>query len=56
MRATVRPALASSLLLAALLAEALLLLALPWLMVTVTGGLSRHISGTLLHGLGLAEG
>ena len=44
------------LLLSALVTEALLLLLLPWLVVTATGGLSRHMSGTLLHGLGLAVG
>ncbi len=43
-----------NLLLAALLTEALLLTLLPWLMVTITQGLSRHASGTLLHGLVLA--
>jgi spermidine synthase len=44
------------LLLVALLTEALLLMALPWAMVTVTEGLSRQASGTLLHGLLLATG
>lgn len=45
-----------NLLLAALLSEAVLLILLPWLMVTMTEGLSRHASGTLLHGLLLAAG
>jgi spermidine synthase len=54
--ATARRLQPRTLLLAALLGEALLLLALPWLMVTTTGGLSRHMSGTLLHGLALAAG
>jgi spermidine synthase len=54
--ATARRLPARTLLRAALVAEALLLLVLPWLMVTATGGLSRDVSGTLLHGLGLAAG
>jgi len=52
--ATARRLPSRTLLTAALLAEALLLLALPWLMVTATGGLGQYISGTLLHGLALA--
>ena len=54
--ATARRLPSRALLLTALLGEALLLLALPWLMVTTTGGLSQHMSGTLLHGLALAAG
>jgi spermidine synthase len=54
--ATARRVPARTLLRAALVAEALLLFLLPWLMVTTTSGLSRHVSGSLLHGLALALG
>jgi spermidine synthase len=54
--ATARRVPARTLLRAALVAEALLLLLLPWLMVTTTSGLSRHVSGSLPHGLALALG